>query len=137
MIGQSRLSLCQIPDTVACLAFPSIFIGMADISALGTMWFLDGGSRPSTSSANRTDVFEEDGSYIYEIILKADWVEEVPLPEALRRDKSQENFMIYDFAEEPMDICFYLNVGPLEKSNRSKTLALDKDTIRRVLSRDN
>lgn len=110
---------------------------MADISALGTMWFLDGGSRPSTSSANRTDVFEEDGSYIYENILKADWVEEVPLPEALRRDKSQENLMIYDLAEEPMDICFYLNVGPLEKSNRSKTLALHKDTIRRVLSRDN
>ncbi|MCR9238388.1 MAG: hypothetical protein NXI17_17095 [Alphaproteobacteria bacterium] len=119
------------------MAFPSIFIGMADISALGTMWFLDGGSRPLTSSANRTAVFEEDGSYIYEMILKADWFEEVPLPEALRRDKSQENLMIYDLAEESMDICLYLYLGPLEKSNRSKTLVLDKDTIRGVLSRDN
>lgn len=133
----SKSWFCQIPDTVAYLAFPSIFMGMVDISALGTMWFLDGGSRPSTSSANRTAVFEEEGSYIYEIILKTDWIEEIPLPEAFRRDKSQENFLIYDLAEEPMDICFYLNVGPLKKSKLSKILMLDKDTIRRVLSREN
>lgn len=129
----SQFWFCEYPSTVALMDFLVVFTNKANISMSDIKMFL----REEKENGDGIEVVAPlflDGLYHYDVILRTDWVEETPLHEVIRKNKNQEYFLIYDLFKKPMDICFYLNVGPLRKANRSNIITINKNTIRKLLA---
>jgi len=101
-----NMSFCDAPKDVVLLGIPNVYIKRRNVFMLRLF------------DVPEKDKFElsDDGLFVYDIVLFAEWSKERELPAALRKNKDQFFYLQYDLKETPSAICLSLGGGDMLRS---------------------
>ncbi len=70
--------------------------------------------------------------YKYNIVLYQNWVKDLPLPDAFKKDKKQTVYLKYDLKDNPQDICISLSGGGMTSEIKSNVIIIPASDIQKV-----
>lgn len=128
-------SFCDAPNDV-------VFLGLSDVYVKGKsayMIYFSDVLPDMFPDVPEKDTFklDDDGMFVYDIVLFTEWSKERRLPKAFRKNKEQLFYLQYDLKENPLDICLSIGGGNEMLGYHSNEIRISKIQIQEAIFKEN